>query len=146
MFSFVNFIWIAFGGGILAIIWLILTAICCLTIVGIPLGRIFFQFAKLSISPYGKDLVRETELIDQQNVSIFKKAGEIILKAIWFPMGIFLAAIYLGLGILSSIAAVSKPIADVYLKMGKMVLAPVGVKVVTRASITNKQKSWQALK
>ena len=138
MFSFVYFIWIVLVGVILALVWLIFAALCYLTIIGIPIGRTFFQFAKLSISPYGKELVREEKLIDQKNISVFKKVGSIILEALWFPIGLTLASLYFAMGILSTMISVSKPIADVYFAMSRVVLAPAGVKIIKKRSVPSK--------
>jgi uncharacterized membrane protein YccF (DUF307 family) len=52
-----NVIWFIFGGFIAAIMWLIAGLLCCLTIVGIPLGLQCFKFAGLSCFPFGKEIV-----------------------------------------------------------------------------------------
>ena len=52
-----NFIWFFVGG-----IWIWLTHVffgllLCITIVGIPWGKMHFRLAGLAISPFGKDIV-----------------------------------------------------------------------------------------
>lgn len=49
-----NIIWIVFGGIELAIAHLILGAIFCITIIGIPFGMQHFKLAKLAILPFGQ--------------------------------------------------------------------------------------------
>lgn len=49
-----NLLWILFGGWITALLWCVGGLLCCITIVGIPLGVQCFKFAKLSFAPYGK--------------------------------------------------------------------------------------------
>ena len=49
-----NIVWFLFGGLASAILWCLGGLVCCITIVGIPLGIQFFKFAKLSLAPFGK--------------------------------------------------------------------------------------------
>lgn len=49
-----NIVWILFGGVELAIAHLVLGAIFCITIVGIPFGLQHFKLAKLAILPFGQ--------------------------------------------------------------------------------------------
>ncbi len=49
----VNVVWLFFSGIELALIHLILGLLLSVTIVGIPFGRQFFKFAKLSLAPFG---------------------------------------------------------------------------------------------
>ena len=53
---FFNIIWIIFGGIELAIAHLILGAIFCITVIGIPFGMQHFKLAKLAIMPFSQDL------------------------------------------------------------------------------------------
>ena len=49
-----NVIWILCGGIELAIMHLVLGAIFCITIVGIPFGMQHFKLAKLAVLPFGQ--------------------------------------------------------------------------------------------
>lgn len=48
-----NIFWILFSGIELAIMHLIIGALLCIMIIGIPFGLQHFKFAKLSIMPFG---------------------------------------------------------------------------------------------
>ena len=64
---------VVYGGGAVSlianIIWLIVSGIpmavgndvagliCCITIIGIPFGKQFFKIAKLSLMPFGAEVV-----------------------------------------------------------------------------------------
>ena len=48
-----NVIWIIFGGFAYALSFVIVGAIWCITIIGIPFGKQCFKFAKLSLMPFG---------------------------------------------------------------------------------------------
>ena len=52
-----NILWIVFGGLILSIMWLLAGLILCITIVGIPFGVQCFKFAKLMLTPFGKEII-----------------------------------------------------------------------------------------
>ena len=47
----VNRWWLALGHFIIGCVW-------CITIIGIPFGKQFFKIAKLSLRPFGADVVR----------------------------------------------------------------------------------------
>ena len=54
---FMNVLWFFVGG-----IWIWLThifygLIFCITIIGIPFGKMHFRLAKLALSPFGKEVV-----------------------------------------------------------------------------------------
>lgn len=49
----INIIWMVFGGAELALSFIVLGCIFCITIIGIPFGKQFFKFAKLALAPLG---------------------------------------------------------------------------------------------
>ncbi len=49
-----NLIWIIFGGLFVALTWLVLGLILCVTIIGIPFGLQCFKAARLSLAPFGR--------------------------------------------------------------------------------------------
>ncbi len=53
----VNVIWFFVSGIELALVHFILGALLCVTVIGIPFGRQFFKFAKLSLAPFGAHVV-----------------------------------------------------------------------------------------
>lgn len=54
-----NILWIIFGGIEMAIGNAIIGVILCITIIGIPWGKQFFKIAKLSLMPFGAQVVRD---------------------------------------------------------------------------------------
>ena len=54
-----NILWIIFGGIEMAIGNASIGAILCITIIGIPWGKQFFKIAKLSLMPFGAQVVRD---------------------------------------------------------------------------------------
>ena len=54
---FMNVLWFIIGG-----VWIFLThlfygILLCITIIGIPFGKMHFRLARLAISPFGKEVV-----------------------------------------------------------------------------------------
>ena len=57
-----NILWMLLGGFLTALSWLILGALWCITIVGIPIGLQCFKFAKLCIWPFGLQFFKFAKL------------------------------------------------------------------------------------
>lgn len=127
-----NFLWFILGGGILALFWLTIGAVFSITIVGLPIGKACFQFAKLSAFPYGKEIVRETELKGKEEVSRLWRMVNAIVNVMWFPIGALLTLVYFALAIIYAITVIGIPVAVVYVRMGRFLVAPAGSKVVSK--------------
>lgn len=54
----VNILWIVLGGAELALFFIVIGCIFCITIVGIPFGKQYFKFAKLALAPLGASIKR----------------------------------------------------------------------------------------
>jgi uncharacterized membrane protein YccF (DUF307 family) len=127
-----NVIWFVFGGELMALIWLVLAGIFAVTVVGLPIAKACLEFAKLSAFPFGKEIIRDTELKGKSNVSGFSKVVSLILNIIWFPIGLCLTIVYLVAGIVSFITIIGIPVGVVYVRMGAFVLFPIGARVVSK--------------
>ena len=146
-----NVIWFVFFGWTSALIIIIFSVIMAITIIGYPIAKSLFEFAKLSAFPFGKEVIRETELKGKINVSSLRKIGGIISNIIWFPIGLFLALVFLLLGIISFFTIIGIPIGIVYVRMAGFILRPVGAKVVTNkqavaSSVANEMEKREDLK
>ncbi|MBD5446358.1 MAG: hypothetical protein HDR32_01080 [Treponema sp.] len=130
--ALLNLIWFIFGGEIVALIWLLLGIIFSITIIGFPIGKACFQLAKLSAFPFGKEIIKETELKGSGNVSMIRKVGGVILNIIWFPIGLFLAAVYVCLAIASFCTIIGIPVGVVQLKVARFAIMPIGAKCVSK--------------
>lgn len=127
-----NIIWFVFIGWWNALIYLILSGMFAITIIGIPLAKSLLEFAKLNAFPFDKEIIRETELKGNSNVSSERKIGGIIINSLWFPFGLFLSILHILIGIFAFITIIGIPIGIVFVRMGKFLLFPIGAKVVTK--------------
>ncbi len=132
MTTIINIIWLIFGGFVLGITWYIIGFFFYLTVIGIPIGRACFEFGKLSMVPFGKTIIRETQLKGPENVSAIKKLFHLVVNIIWFPIGIILTIVYFVYGALSCLTIIGIPVGIFYMKMGQFLLFPIGARVVER--------------
>jgi len=132
MSSLGNVIWFVFGGALVALVWLVFAALFAVTIIGLPIARACLEFAKLSAFPFGKAIIRDTELKGADNVSGLSKVISLILNILWFPIGVTLALVYLAWGIVACCTIIGIPAGIVCVRTAKFVLFPVGARVVTQ--------------
>lgn len=112
-----NVLWILFGGWFTALLWCIGGLLCCITVVGIPLGVQCFKCAKLSFAPFGKKV--------DLNYGEHPIANTIWL--IFVGWEFFLG--YLFIGIVYCVTIIGIPLGIQTFKFSKLSLAPFGAKV-----------------
>lgn len=115
-----NLLWFVLGGFILGLAWFLAGIICCLTIVGIPLGRQCFKFASLACWPFGRD-------ID------FSRMGTVSLLAniLWILfLGQELALLSAVLGLVFCVTIVGIPFGLQYFKFAKLAFLPFGARII----------------
>ena len=114
-----NIIWFVFGGFIMALGWLMAGILCCITIIGIPVGLQAFKLAGLAIWPFGREVVYGGGV------------GSFALNIIWIVFGgLLLALIHLFWGILFCVTIIGIPFGTQHFKLAKLALMPFGATVV----------------
>lgn len=114
-----NIAWLIFGGIFSAIGWFLSGILCCLTIIGIPIGLQCFKFAQMVIWPFGTQ-------IDYGNLG----SGSILLNVIWILLGGFeLAMGSLILGVLCCLTIVGIPFGLQHFKFVGLALMPFGAQI-----------------
>lgn len=115
-----NILWFLFGGIVLATLWFLAGLVCCLSIIGIPLGVQCFKFASLMLWPFGRD-------ID------YSQAGfvSLIANVVWIVFfGWELAVSALGVGILYCLTIIGVPFGLQAFKFARLALVPFGARIV----------------
>lgn len=111
-----NLIWLIFGGLIWSIALAALGALCCVTIIGIPVGIQLFKMAGFVILPFGKTVIPN------------KPSGfKLVLNVIWavlFGWGIALG--FLATGLVYCVTIIGIPFGLQYFKIASFVLLPLG--------------------
>ncbi len=113
-----NILWLLLGGGLLAIAWAMAGLICCITIIGIPIGLQCFKFAGLVIWPFGKEIVYS----DRTSSFLFNLLWVIIF-------GWELALLALIIGVVWCMTIIGIPFGLQSIKFAKLALMPFGAKV-----------------
>ncbi len=115
-----NIIWILFGGLALSISWAVSGLLCCITIIGIPLGRQCFKIAGLALTPFGKEVVCE-------RVGLGSCLGNVLWILIF---GIVLAVQSFLFGIVFCITIIGIPFGIQHFKLARLAIWPFGAKVL----------------
>ena len=111
-----NILWVLLGGLCWAIALFIEGVLCCVTIIGIPVGLQLFKLGKFVLWPFGKKVV-------PVNPSGAKK----VLNIIWAILAGWETALgFLLFGVLCCITIIGIPFGKQYFKMAKFVLLPLG--------------------
>ncbi|RRC91929.1 YccF domain-containing protein [Erysipelotrichaceae bacterium OH741_COT-311] len=114
-----NLIWFIFGGVWLALGWFVVGVLWCITIIGIPVGVQCFKFARLALSPFGKDVVYGYG------------AFSFIINVFWIIFGgIQLALGFSILGFLLCLTIIGIPFGLQCFKFAKLALFPLGARIV----------------
>ncbi len=113
-----NILWVLLGGFLTAFSWLILGALWCITIVGIPMGLQCFKFAKLCLWPFGKEIVYG------------KSTVSALVNVLWLIFGgLEQAFVFLIAGCTLCVTIIGIPFGLQFFKFAKLSLMPFGAKV-----------------
>ncbi len=114
-----NILWFLLGGIIIGTSWIICGFICCITIVGIPIGLQCFKFASLGYWPFGKE------------VQFGGGAPSLLANIIWLIfLGIPMAISDVCIGIAYCVTIVGIPFGLQCFKIAKLSLMPFGAEIV----------------
>lgn len=118
-----NVLWFLLGGIVLAILWFLAGLLCCITIIGIPLGVQCFKFARLALWPFG-------QTIDYSRTGV----GSTLVNVVWILfLGWELALAGFGIGVLYCITIIGIPFGVQAFKFALLALMPFGARIVSRA-------------
>lgn len=119
MSTFGNIIWFILGGFLGGLFWILAGILCCVTIIGIPLGLQCFKFAGLTMCPFGKEIIYGGG------------AGSLFLNILWLVFfGLGMAVYFFFIGILYCATIIGIPIGLYSFKMAKLSLMPFGTEVM----------------
>ncbi len=131
MISLFNMFWFVLCGWLNALVMLVASACMAVTIIGWPIAKVLFNLASLGAFPYGKEIIRETELNGKNSVGGLRKFGGLLANILFLPFGIAIAIFNVLMAGVLAITVIGIPFAVVYLRLAKFIIWPVGAKVVT---------------
>lgn len=124
-----NLIWIVFGGGLMAVAWLIVGVVLAFTIILLPWSRACFEIAGYTLFPFGRQAVNRRDLTGQGDIG----TGDLgfIGNVLWFIFaGWWLALGHIFAGIGFAITIIGLPFAVAHFKLVRISLAPIGLTVI----------------
>ena len=113
-----NFIWLIFGGILIALEYLVCSILLMITIIGIPFGLQTLKMANLALWPFGRDAV-----------VVEKGAGclSTIMNILWILLGgIWIALTHLFFAIILTLTIIGFPWARQHMKLAAIGLTPFG--------------------
>ena len=124
-----NLIWIVFGGGLMAVAWLIVAVVMALTIILLPWSRAAFEIAGYPLFPFGRAAVNRRDLTGRSDIG----TGDLgfLGNVIWFIFaGWWLALGHVLAGIACALTIIGLPLAVAHFKLVRISLAPIGMTVI----------------
>lgn len=111
-----NILWVIFGGLEWFLVLLLEGVLCCVSLIGIPVGVQVFKMAKFVLWPFGK------------NVKPVKPTGfKNFVNIVWAITGGWMNALaFLLTGVIYCITIIGIPFGKQYFKMAKFILLPCG--------------------
>lgn len=124
-----NILWIIFGGGLFAIIWLMAGVLMALTIIGLPWARACFMIAGYTFLPFGRQLVSREEVTGRESIGTGPLGW--LANIVWFVLaGVWLAIGHVAAAIALAVSIIGIPFAWAHVKLAAASLFPVGKVVV----------------
>jgi len=125
-----NLLYFLLGGCIISLYWFILAILAAVTIVGLPWARGCLEIGKLTLHPFGRDVVSIREL--DAKVKPLSGVFALLFNLVWLPIGLTLAVAHLIHGCLMFVTIIGIPLGIQDFKLAGISLAPVGKRVVLK--------------
>ena len=110
-----NILWFILGGFISWLSWMFVGVLWSITIIGLPIGRQCFKFAKMSAAPFGKD------------IHYSDSGASLFLNILWLIFGGFALVLEeVTLGIVFCLTIVGIPFGLQHFKHAKLAFFPFG--------------------
>ena len=114
-----NVLWFIFCGLWSGLMWILAGCLCCITVIGIPLGLQCFKFAGLAFFSFGKEVVYGGG------------AASLIVNIIWLIiLGIPMAIAHATAGVILCVTIIGFPFGLQFFKLAKLSLMPFGARVI----------------
>lgn len=113
-----NVLWLVLGGVVWCVALFLEGLVCCVTIIGIPVGLQLFKMARFVLWPFGKEVVD------------CKPTGfKTFINVLWLILGGWENALgFFITGLFFCITIIGIPFGKQYFKMGQFILLPLGHK------------------
>jgi uncharacterized membrane protein YccF (DUF307 family) len=127
-----NLVWFCLLGGFWSwLLWLVASALCFISILGIPWGRACYNISELAASPFGKEAINRRELTLKRDIgtSVFGTLGNLV----WLLLiGIWIALAHTIAGVACCITILGIPFGLQHFKLAGLAIAPIGKSIVRK--------------
>ncbi len=121
MKTLLNVIWLVLSGFWLFLAYLLVGALWCITIIGIPFGLASFRIGFFALWPFGRTVVK------RESAGVASGIGNVL----WFVLsGIWLAIGHVVTGVLLCLTVIGIPLGLANFKMVPVSLLPLGREIV----------------
>lgn len=128
MKTLLNILWLVLSGFWMFLGYMIVGALWCITIIGIPFGLASFRIGLYALWPFGREAIRK------QSAGGFSALGNVfwfILSGLWLAIGHAIA------GVLLCITIIGIPLGLGSFKMIPISLLPLGREIVSSRDLRN---------
>lgn len=115
-----NVLWFVCAGLWSALVWVLVAALCAVTVIGLPVARQCLKLGRFSLWPMGRQVVADPAATKPSTVG----------NALWFVPGTILAVIYIIGGALLCVTVIGIPFGMQSFKFAGLAFSPFGKKVV----------------
>lgn len=127
-----NLVWFCFLGGFWSwLLWLVASALCFISIIGIPWGRACHNISELAGAPFGKEAINRRELRLKRDIgtSVFGTVGNLV----WLLLiGIWIALAHTIAGVACCVTILGIPFGLQHFKLAGLAVAPIGKSIVRK--------------
>jgi uncharacterized membrane protein YccF (DUF307 family) len=125
--TLLNVLWLVLAGFWLFVAYLLVGALWCVTVVGIPFGVASFRVGMYALWPFGRELVKKPGAGVASGVGNF----------FWFILaGVWLAIGHAVTGVLLCITIIGIPLGVANFKLAPAALMPLGREIVASRNVT----------
>jgi len=125
-----NLIWFVCFGFWTWLLWLLVSILAFISVVGIPWGRACWNISWLAFAPFGKETIDRRDLTLKRDIgtSLFGSVGNII----WFIFaGVWLAVGHAISGAICCMTLLGIPFGIQHFKLAGIAIAPIGKTIVS---------------
>ena len=127
-----NLVWFCLLGGFWSwLLWLMASALCFISVVGIPWSRACYNISELAAAPFGKEAINRRELTLKRDIgtSVFGTVGNLV----WLLLiGIWIALAHTIAGVACCITILGIPFGLQHFKLAGLAVAPIGKSIVRK--------------
>lgn len=119
MKTFGNIMWFIFGGGIIALLWVVAALLCFITLIGISLGIQCLKFAGFVLYPFGR------------SIEYSGKISHFLVNILWIMLCDWeIAFVSFCIGLIWCVTILGIPFGIQSMKFAQLAIMPFGAEVV----------------